>query len=193
MQNILGDVLGKMMALDFARKEKEYKFEYIQPDAIIKYSPTIKSRGVFANKNYNIGDIIEIAPIIIMEHKDVRGVLFDYIFGYDEDKLSFIGGGYSSFYNHRDDPNGDWDTINREKIIIRAKDFIHAGEEIFISYGKNYFKDRGYFQVKADKPKVDKPKVVKPKVVKPKVELKVVEVKPEVIETKTKVKNVKPK
>jgi SET domain-containing protein len=45
-------------------------------------------------------------------------------------------------YNHSDEANAYWTTIDNNKIKIVAKRKILPNEEIFISYGDNYFKDR---------------------------------------------------
>lgn len=52
--------------------------------------------------------------------------------------------GYGSIYNHSDDPNADY-IINIKKRIttIRAERTIQKGEEIFLSYGDDWFSSRG--------------------------------------------------
>ena len=46
-------------------------------------------------------------------------------------------------YNHKDDPNAKWTIVNKDQMKIVALKHIESGEEIFISYGINYFKSRG--------------------------------------------------
>jgi SET domain-containing protein len=112
--------------------------EYILPCVQVKFSNKICSRGLFATVEYNKGDIIEIAPAIKQEKKWNKGTLNDYTFSFDE-KTVLIGLGYSALYNHSDKNNAYWTTIDDNKIKIVCKKRIQPGEEIFISYGANYF------------------------------------------------------
>ena len=61
---IIGVLAIRLMTIntreDFLFFKKE---EYIHPNASIKYSD-VGGRGVFSNKNYHIGEIIEICPAI---------------------------------------------------------------------------------------------------------------------------------
>ena len=58
-------------------------------------------------------------------------------------KYNIVAFGFCSIYNHKDNPNAEWIVINKDQIKIVALKYIRPGEEIFISYGPNYFKDRG--------------------------------------------------
>jgi hypothetical protein len=101
----------------------------------------IGGRGVFANQNYSVGEIIEICPAIRLNDKDSVGNMADYVFGFNsEDNL--VGFGYCSMYNHQDEPNANWEVINEEKIQIKVVKPIQKGEEIFVSYGEAYFSNR---------------------------------------------------
>jgi|FreactcultureFD7_1027221.scaffolds.fasta_scaffold00442_16 hypothetical protein len=115
--------------------------EYVIPCATVKYSNKICGRGVFSNVEYNKDDIIEIAPAVIHQAKFNLGYLGDYTFSLN-DKFVLIGCGYTAMYNHSDKSNAYWTTIDNNKIKIVAKRKILPNEEIFISYGDNYFKDR---------------------------------------------------
>ena len=128
--------------LDHYTKLTPYE-EYIQPLAVLRYSNKIGSRGLFATVGYEKGEIIEIAPAIIQEQKWNKGNVSDYTFGY-QDKEVMIGLGYSALYNHSDKNNAYWETLDNNKIKIVAQKKILPGEEIFINYGPNYFKNRGY-------------------------------------------------
>jgi hypothetical protein len=112
--------------------------EYIVPFVQIKYSNKINGRGLFATVEYNKDDIIEIAPAILQEKRWNKGTLNDYTFSFD-DKHVMIGLGYSALYNHSDKNNAYWTTIDNNKVKIVCKKRILPGEEIFISYGANYF------------------------------------------------------
>jgi len=115
--------------------------EYIIPCVSIRYSNKIEGRGVFSNVEYDKDDIIEIAPAIMQQSKFNLGNLGDYTFSLNNDNV-LIGCGYTAMYNHSDKPNAYWTTIDTNKIKIVAKKKILPNEEIFVSYGSNYFKDR---------------------------------------------------
>ena len=114
--------------------------DYKVPNVRIQKSK-IGGRGVFANENYSVGEIVEICPAITLNDKDSVGNMNDYVFSFNlEDNL--VGFGYCSMYNHQDDPNANWEVINKDKIEIKVVKPIQKGEEIFISYGEGYFNYR---------------------------------------------------
>ncbi len=99
-------------------------------------------RGVFANKNYKPGDIIELAPYIEDQNDNFKGVIRDYIFSKNGDqKISVVGFGFTSMYNHADKPNAKWE-IGNVHVIIQCVKPINKGDEIFISYGNQYWATR---------------------------------------------------
>ena len=116
--------------------------DYIHPQAIINES-TINSggRGVFAIRNYKGGETIEICPCVKTETDKIDGKFRDYLFKFD-DKMSLVGLGYCSMYNHSDTPNGHWSIVDEGKIKITAEKNINKGEEIFVSYGDAYWASR---------------------------------------------------
>lgn len=117
--------------------------EYIIPCVSIKYSNKIGGRGVFSNVEYNKDDIIEIAPAVMQQAKFNLGNLGDYTFSLNEGFV-LIGCGYTAMYNHSDKPNAYWTTVDNNKIKIVSKKKILPNEEIFVSYGSNYFTNREY-------------------------------------------------
>ena len=116
---------------------------YLTPDSIIKESSIEGGgRGVFSTRSYNIGELIEVCPCIKQEEKYGNGNIDKYLFYYNK-KHSIIAFGFCSIYNHKDDPNAKWTIVNKDQMKIVALKYIEPGEEIFVSYGTNYFKDRG--------------------------------------------------
>jgi hypothetical protein len=112
---------------------------YVRPDVNIKYSEKIKSRGVFANKDYKINDIIEICPTIKLIG-NFGGPLQKYVYRYDN-KHNLIAFGYCSIYNHSDTPNAVYRIINENQLEIKIIKNIKKDEEIFVSYGDHYWKN----------------------------------------------------
>ncbi|NYT06433.1 MAG: SET domain-containing protein [Methanomicrobiales archaeon] len=100
-----------------------------------------RGRGVFAGRDFTIGEEIEVCPVIILETTEERDHidrtrLYHYYFGWGEDDTrSAIALGYGSLYNHSYLPNADH-RLDYEHEIIRITAYrpIHKGEEITINY-----------------------------------------------------------
>jgi len=99
-------------------------------------------RGVFSNRKYEIGDTIELAPYIEDITSNYKGVIRDYIFkkSSNSDK-SVVAFGYGSMYNHSDTPNASW-KVNDDYVKISCIKPINKDEEIFLSYGSQYWSSR---------------------------------------------------
>lgn len=97
-------------------------------------------RGVFANKKYDIGDIIESSPYIIDKLNNFIGPTRDYVFTINSESVA-LAFGYASLYNHSDTPNARWYFVN-DKLVFQAIKTINKNEEILISYGSNYWNSR---------------------------------------------------
>ena len=95
---------------------------------------------VFCGQNFRKGEIIEECYMIITKGGDKT--LEDYYF--DAKRKYALLTGFGSIYNHSDEPNADY-SLNLKKRIgtIRAERTIRKGEEIFVSYGEEWFKSRG--------------------------------------------------
>ena len=111
------------------------------PDLYIAHSEG-KGRGVFAGSHIEIGDIIEISPVIILPSEDKDKIhasaLHDYYFlwGRELDQLA-IALGYGSLYNHSKTPNAtyeyDYDDGTITFVCIKK---VLAGAEILIDYNE---------------------------------------------------------
>ena len=102
-------------------------------------------RGVFSNRFYYPGEIIEIGHCISempIPSEDVS-VMNDYIFSSEDDdyKKRHYCFGFTSIYNHADNFNANW-KVKGNKNIISARKMIKPGEEITVDYGENYWKSR---------------------------------------------------
>ena len=99
-------------------------------------------RGVFANKNFNQGEVIEKAPYIEDKTENFTGLIRDYIFNKDPvKKMSIVTFGYGSMYNHSDTPNATWKIMDDHMLITATKP-IQMNSEILISYGDTYWDTR---------------------------------------------------
>lgn len=111
--------------------------------------------GVFAAKTFKKGTLLEECYILI-SRKGGDKALEDYYFDVKGKYGTFLG--YGSIYNHSEDPNADYSiNVKRRIATIKAARTIRKGEEIFVSYGEDWFKDRGV------KPKNKEVKVTKRK------------------------------
>jgi hypothetical protein len=123
-------------------REHNINDKYIVPDINLKYSNKIKSRGVFANKDYKKGDILEICPAIKFGHRiDDSIPLSNYGFNINNN-YNILAFGYCSLYNHSDTPNAHWSIINENQIQITILNDIKKNEEIFVHYGETYWESR---------------------------------------------------
>lgn len=97
--------------------------------------------GVFAAKSYKKGELIEQCYAIITRGGDKT--LEDFYFDAKKRKYALLTG-FGSIYNHSDEPNADY-TINVHKRLatFKAAKRIAKGEEIFVSYGDEWFSSRG--------------------------------------------------
>ena len=114
----------------------------------------LHGRGVFATEDIKEGELIERAPLVIMAfrmnyHKDP--VIWSYMFTNTCpcDECKKHGGhflmvmGYGQIYNHQDNNSAEISfNLQGETADIVALRDIKKGEEIFVSYGSNYFKTR---------------------------------------------------
>ncbi len=115
------------------------KKRLFQNKIVVKKSST-HGYGVFAEKTIKKGEIIEECYIIISKGGDKA--LEDYYF--DVNKKYAIFTGFGIIYNHSDDPNADYKINAKRKLVtIKADRTIHKNEEIFLSYGEEWFSSRG--------------------------------------------------
>ncbi|MGI5992615.1 MAG: SET domain-containing protein [Methanosarcina sp.] len=108
----------------------------------IKNSPG-KGRGVFAQRNFKKGEVIESCPVIVLPAKEIDTLeltqLYNYYFAWGPDsKDAAIALGYGSLYNHSYMPNAryykDFDNSLLKYVCIRD---IQEDEEITINYNCN--------------------------------------------------------
>jgi SET domain-containing protein len=100
----------------------------------------IHGRGVFSSNALRKGELIERAPLILIDNTEndllKQTSLYHYYFVVGNAKTPVaIGLGYSSVYNHAGKANATY-TINlpAQLVEIRATAAIAAGEEITINY-----------------------------------------------------------
>lgn len=116
----------------------------VQNNIVVKPS-NIHGFGVFAKKNIVTGQIIEECYTLLTQVED--DALINYFF--EANEFSAIPLGFGCIYNHSDKPNASYGfDAERQLMIYKAKRYIRAGEEIFISYGKTWFDGRPFSKKK---------------------------------------------
>ncbi|MEW6428549.1 MAG: SET domain-containing protein [Thermodesulfobacteriota bacterium] len=97
-----------------------------------------KGRGVFALRPFRQGQLIERAPVIVMEEDPWELLnqtsLRDYYFAWGGDRIAVVLG-FGSLYNHSALPNARAERRIGQDVVdfIAARD-IRAGEEITFCY-----------------------------------------------------------
>ncbi len=115
----------------------------IQHNIIAKPSG-IHGYGVFATKDISKDTIIEACYCLIINQYSPD--LNNFAFGHHAMRLLPMG--FGSIYNHAAMPNATYYYDESKKLMIfKSTKFIYAHEEIFISYGEDWFAQR-YMTVK---------------------------------------------
>ena len=94
-------------------------------------------RGVFADDKIKAGEVIEAAPILVLEFNEFIdsnwNLLFEYYFWLDDYVVWALG--YGSLYNHSSDPNCKYEISKEDKTItFTALREIKRDEEILFDY-----------------------------------------------------------
>lgn len=116
-------------------------------------------RGIIAGKDFNINEVVEIEPTIMIPDEVVKSTqLNNYVFGSNDPNFHLINFGYGVLYNHRD-PKTMQHSWNHH--IVRPASYnplpfcvstlanfqtlapIKKGEELFTGYGDSWFAARG--------------------------------------------------
>ena len=97
-----------------------------------------KGRGVIATKPFEIGDILERAPVIVLGTPDTEKIIdtillfYHYCWGAES---TAIACGYGSLYNHSIEPNASYQKdLEANELIFVAIRRIAAGDEITVNY-----------------------------------------------------------
>jgi len=129
--------------------------DYIQSRKIIIGNSKVHFRGVFATDDIEEGELIERCPMVPLSFRakyQSDPQIWNYLYGHTtcdckECKthgfIFYMVLGYGMIYNHQDSPNTrmQFNYANLYVDII-AETKILKGEEIFVTYGDKYFKDR---------------------------------------------------
>ncbi|MBS1512489.1 MAG: SET domain-containing protein-lysine N-methyltransferase [Bacteroidetes bacterium] len=129
-----------------------------QPEGIIVQPSPLHGRGVFAEKKFTPGAVIETAPVILMHAEDKEQLsattLFHYYFVVGHAKYPVaLGLGYTSLYNHSNKANAVYSiSIAKASITIKACKNILPGDEITLNYNGTPDDDAPVYFPDADSP-----------------------------------------
>jgi hypothetical protein len=95
-------------------------------------------KGVFATRDFEVGDVIEICPVLVIPFPDAEPVLStllgDYAYGWDEDRSIAVALGCGSLYNHAVPNNAEYAAEDDDHLVIYACAPIGKGQEILVDY-----------------------------------------------------------
>ena len=100
-------------------------------------------RGVFAEKDFKKGEVIEVCPLITdykknFENSKIKDYTFKSKFKPDQEVIVF---GMCSMYNHSDNFNVAHNQDPENMIYTAIRD-IKKGEELYVNYGGDYWNSR---------------------------------------------------
>lgn len=107
--------------------------------ADIYFGPSeIHRMGVFAARDLEPGEMIEICPVLLFPKQELQfidqTILYDYYFDWTNEQYA-ICLGYGSLYNHSYAPNAEYDMdFEGQTIDFECIKPIKAGEEITVNY-----------------------------------------------------------
>ena len=109
----------------------QYHIEYREIDG--------RGRGIFALKDFVVGEIIETCPVVVLSEKESRicdqTILEYYTYPWEGNEDGCIALGYGSLYNHSLEPNAEYDLMYKDKTIVyKALLPIKRGDEILVNY-----------------------------------------------------------
>lgn len=121
----------------------------VEPYENLIVGMTDVGRGVFAQRNFAKGEVVETCPLLVKPTDQWGDATSDYVFEHGK-KNQAMALGLCSLYNHSDKPNMEYENDDlANTMVTRAARDIKAGEELRISYGSDWFKNRDIKKVKA--------------------------------------------
>lgn len=99
----------------------------------------IHGKGVFAKENIKGGCVVEECHYLIMD----KEALDEYIYSHRQrgGYMNLLALGNGSLYNHSDNNNITWSVDESRRVIVfKSIHDIEKDEELFIHYGKHWWK-----------------------------------------------------
>ena len=103
----------------------------------------IHGYGVFAEERIEKEEIIEECYCLLTDKEDKSDYLKNYYYEAGKTEKSALVMGFGFIYNHADSPNCSYYyDESRNVMVYYARSTIETGEEIFVSYGNDWFDGR---------------------------------------------------
>lgn len=110
----------------------------------------VSGRGIFATRNIKNGDLVERCPVLQLDEEDIGGELLNYVFYGENEKKRLVAMGNGMLFNHSSFPNVAYyleETPLGTELIIYALRDIRKGEELFYSYGREWWITRNITEI----------------------------------------------
>lgn len=127
------------------------------PALLIRETGTAKGRGVFASRDFRQGEVVEVAPVLVLkcDFDDLPELLKTYVFDWETltgvPRAHAVALGYGSMYNHANPASLCYQADARTAVMryVAARD-IRRGEELTINYsaegGTHESPDNNWFE-----------------------------------------------
>ena len=135
-----GIAIGITSGIFLAKKTLSGKKECVAIGA-----STVSGRGAFALKKVRDGDIIERCPALEVTDQDIGGELLNYVFYGSTETARLVVMGNGMLFNHSSTPNVAYyreETGLGPELVLYALRNINKGEELFYSYGDQWWSTR---------------------------------------------------
>jgi hypothetical protein len=94
-----------------------------------------RGRGVIACRSFRCGDLVHVAPVIVVPEDQITGVLDHYVFQWNDGHCA-LALGLASLMNHSKHPNTNITLrYRKQEIAFWARKPIQVGEECCHHYG----------------------------------------------------------
>lgn len=121
-------------------------------EQIILGESEISGRDVFAVRDFNAGEVVEVCEVLIISKKDIKWIdkteLYNHYYAWSEGR-AVLALGLGSMYNHSYNPNCKYRVkLNLNKIEFKSLQAINKGQELLINYNRDpKCKDKVWFDV----------------------------------------------
>ena len=121
-------------------------------EQIILGESEISGRGVFAVRDFNAGEVVEVCEVLIIPKKDIQWIdkteLYNHYYAWSEGR-AVLALGLGSMYNHSYNPNCKYRVkLNLNKIEFKSLQAINNGQELLINYNRDpKCQDKVWFDV----------------------------------------------
>jgi hypothetical protein len=104
----------------------------------------IHGRGMFATKDFQESEIIEVCPTLEVHHSCIGGILEDYVYYGDKKEHRVVVMGYGMMYNSWSESNMWYYRDKDDNFVFVATRAVKAGEELCIDYGSEWWGSRDH-------------------------------------------------